>query len=732
MMSRKALFVLATFVLSLIGSSHALAWEGQAIDDIVSGSGDAGQYYIYNVGKKKFLTQSGIWGTSTGVDDSGLLMNAITVKSSGVYKFQSTLNSGYLILASSKQVTPADKGHMFFDQQADYTGTSWTVTKVSETENIYTIQSQDAYTNTTEYSADYKNYYITANKDDDSVEPTASADDDYSKWMFVSVKTLKEEFVNATGADVNNPIPASFFIYDAGFYINNDNSTKWTVGSSALSKAAVSNSYNSNGTAISIPSKSKNLLPTDAYNSNNALKSTYVYHIGNGYVHVKLGSFGDSNDCGGTDLGNDKDLLSNSADYDSEYWQRPYGRYWTANIHGKSGKISQEITGLRKGWYKVTCYGMSTDGKGYLFASGDNTTTAGDKYSTSNFVIPEETPDTYVKASYMLITNPTKYEQSVTVFVNDEGTLTFGAEVTDGGDQAWTCFDSFSFAYCGEGDLDLIIDETQTSVDYINAQTYDKNNQTLRLARTLNTNQWNSFVLPVNLNAGQVKTAFGGDTKLAQLDGAEGNRIYFKLVSLDDNEATAIVAGQLYIINPQLAISSGDEVTHRVEAYNDITVSEYYTINQVTFKSTDKLESATISDEEFQQGASTDGQMRMAGTYVSLTKTDEGGNPIPAGSYVLSGGSWKYAVNGVNKVSGLRGWIETKAETGSKNLIFNIDGVDEEEVSTGIDGIYVDGVQTNTSAPKSGIYSISGQKMSCTTSLPKGLYIVNGRKMIVK
>ncbi|MGM9714291.1 MAG: hypothetical protein ACI3Y5_09315, partial [Prevotella sp.] len=710
--------------LSLIGSSHAMAWEGQAIDDIVGKSGDEGQYYIYNVGKKKFLTQSGIWGTSTGVDDSGLLMNAISKKSSGVYQFQSTLNSGYLILASSGDVNPDDKGHMFFDQKSTFSGTSWTVTKVSETENIYTIQCQNP-------GELYKNYYyITANKDDDSVEPTASADDDYSKWMFVSLKTLKEEFDNATGADVNNPVPASFFIYDAGFYINNDNSTKWTVGSSALSKAAVSNSYNSNGTAITIPSKSDNLLPTDAYNSSNALGSTYVYHIGNGYVHVKLGTQTDD-DPGGTVLKEDQSLLSNSADYDSKYWHRPFGRYWTANIHGKSGKISQTISITRKGWYKVTCYGMSTDGKGYLFASGDNTTTIGDKYSTSNFVIPEETPDTYVKASYMLITNPTKYEQSVTVFVNENGTLTFGAEVTDGGETAWTCFDSFSLVYCGEGDLDLIIDETQTSVDYINAQTSDNYNQTLRLARTLNTNQWNSFVLPVNLNAGQVKTAFGGDTKLAQLDGAEGNRIYFKLVSLDDNEATAIAAGQLYIINPQIAISSGDEVKHRDEKYsNSVKTSQYYTINQVTFKSTDALKKATV-EKNFQLGASTDGQMRMAGTYVSLTKTDNV-NPIPAGSYVLSGGHWYYAVNGVNKVSGLRGWIETKAETGSKNLIFNIDGVDEEEVSTGIDGIYVDGVQTNTSAPKSGIYSISGQKMSGTASLPKGLYIVNGRKMIVK
>ncbi len=711
-MRRKLLFVITTFVLSLICSSQALAWEGQAIGDIVK----EGQYYIYNVGKKKFLTQSGIWGTSTGVDDSGLLMNAIkSTSSSGVYKFQSTLN-GYLILASSDQVNKADAGHMFFDQDQSFSGTSWTVTKVSKSENIYTIQCANP-------GDLYKNkFYITANKDDDSVEPTESVEGDYSKWMFVSVNTLKNEFDNATGADVNNPIHASFFMYDAGFYRNNANATKWNIGSSSstLERSEISKSYGSDGEVITIPSASGNLLPTDAYNSNNALKSTYVYHIGNGYVHITKD--------GGTDLGGDYGLLSNKDDYDGKYWHRPYGRYWTANIHGKSGKIYQTIQNLRKGWYKVTCYGMSTDGKGYLFASGDNTTAKGDKYSISNFTKPDKTPDTYVKASYMLITNPTKYEQSVTVLV-ENGTLTFGAEVTDGGEQAWTCFDSFSLAYCGEGELNLLIDETQGDIAYLNDQANDNYNQILRLNRELNTNKWNSFVLPVNLNAGQVKLAFGGDTKLAQLDRADGNRIYFKCVSLDDNEATAISAGKLYIINPQLAMTEDEWVSHRNSNYN-IEYNKYYKINQVTFKKANILDSPLVDDEDFQPGASSDGQMRMAGTYVSLTKTNE--NPIPACSYVISGGKWKYAVNGVSKVQGLRGWIETSKDNTSKSLIFNIDGVDEEEVSTGIDGLFVDGAETNTSISKTGVYSLSGQKISDKTNLPKGIYIVNGRKMIVK
>ena len=317
----------------------------------------------------------------------------------------------------------------------------------------------------------------------------------------------------------------------------------------------------------------------------------------------------------------------------------------------------------------------------------------------------------------------------MTVYVGEGENLTFGVEVKDGSASSWTCFDSFALSYCGKGELNLIIDEGQTSIDYLNKQVDTKKNQTLRLKRALNPGQWNSLVLPVTLNAGQVKTAFG-TTKLAKLNGADKNRIYFELVNLDDDAATAIEAGKLYIINPQNAMPTKQGPKHHSDADEVLTIDDYYTINQVTFSA--ELTESRKKDELW-EGATTDGgKMQMVGTYVAIPKVEGAANPIPANSYVLSGGSWMYAINGVSKVKGLRGWIETGIGNTSKSLIFNIDGVDEEEVSTGIDGLFVDGAETNTSISKTGVYSLSGQKISDNTNLPKGIYIVNGRKMIVK
>ena len=664
-----------------------------------------------------FLSQGGLWGTGTEVSASGLQMQALEKVStnSSMYYVKTNLQmegvntgtAGYLNFADGKNITN-DTGNFFLDQ-GKFTCGRWTITAVSE--NVYTLKVK--ITEGTKYKGN--TYYLSAESSSMNVVPTESGNDEYSQWMFVTLTEIKADFLKADDASISNPTPSSFFFSDPGFYRKDLGITNWTITSSQkelstgmTDKVALS----SEGNKVSF---SNNITPSNAVSNN---KLQYTYYIGNGYIL-------DGSD--GTNL--DKDLNESVSN-----WQSPYGKDWTANIHGQSGIIQQTISsntaGWTPGWYKVICKGFSTDGKGKLFAYSGTTrpNTENDKYHTATFITPESIPTTYVKASRLINDGTSAFEQSVTVYVGKDESLTFGVEVQDGSASSWTCFDSFALSYCGKGELNLIIAEEQTSIDYLNQQVNTEKNQTLRLKRNLNPGKWNSLVLPVNLNAGQVKTAFG-TTKLAKLNGADKNRIYFELVNLDDDAATAIEAGKLYIINPQNAMPTKQGPKHHSDADKVLTIEDYYTINQVTFSA--ELTESRKKDELW-EGATTDGgKMQMVGTYVALTKTDNG-NPIPACSYVISGGKWMYAVNGVSKVQGLRGWIETGIGNTSKSLIFNIDGVDEEEVSTGIDGLFVNGAETNTSISKTGVYSLSGQKISDNTNLPKGIYIVNGRKMIVK
>ena len=478
----------------------------------------------------------------------------------------------------------------------------------------------------------------------------------------------------------------------------------------------------------------------------------YTYYIGNGYGEKELPKYTDEE---GNEYWEDED---GTKYYDSgfKYYQKVYGGNWTANIHGANGSISQQVfITLRSGWYKVSCDGFTTDGKGYMFASvngSDDGTT--DQRAVAPFTQISSAPTTYVKASNLL-SSLEGARQSVTVYVpREEGTTThkpkdgsyiiFGAFTADGTASSWTCVDNFSIEYLGDPDpeYDIIIDEEQTDYDYINGQVDPDGNHTMRLHRTFKTDKWNSLVLPVNLTAGQVKTTFGGDTKLSVLEGARAeapNRIYFTKVDLSDDDATAIHAGQLYIIKPQVGMTTlpddatavTREVTHNGKTFN-LSLRTYYTINQVVL---DKTRTSGDVSTSTVPGASTDqGYLQMVGTYVKKgDAVTTGTKAIPANSYILSDGLWYYSKVAVKNVKGLRGWLETGKAAPASDVKFFINGIEEGEATA------IEGIENSMEVSKkrnSNIYNLNGQLVrSNSTSvdgLDKGIYIIGGKKVVVK
>ena len=452
----------------------------------------------------------------------------------------------------------------------------------------------------------------------------------------------------------------------------------------------------------------------------------YTYYIGNGYNMFKkvleegeVFTFEDGSPVEAT----------------GTFYQKLFGGYWTANIHGTEGSISQQITPGRKGWWKVSAKGFSNDGTGNLFAyAGGTNQTNTDKFKVQPFnKVDTAAVDvkTYVKASKYLNTTES---QSVTVYVDENETLTFGAYIKEGEgtEKSWTCFDDFTLSYLGEGELNLIIDETNEEIANINGQSNTEKNQTLRLTRSFKTDKWNSLVLPVKLTAQQVKTAFGADTKLSALDRTElkGKRIFFEKVDLSVDDADAITAGKLYIIKPQNPMPTEQaEKTRTLNGENAGTITSqrsYYTINQVALTSSDLT--ADVEQTGYEESA-VDGGIKMVGTYVYQKSTD--GHSIPANSYILSDGTWYYHTKGVKNVKGLRGWIQTSAAPSGTKIFIN--GVEEDEATA------IEGIESSMEVSKrinSNIYNLNGQLVRSNSvsaeGLDKGIYIIGGKKVVLK
>ena len=458
--------------------------------------------------------------------------------------------------------------------------------------------------------------------------------------------------------------------------------------------------------------------------------------------------------------------------------QQSYGGAWTANIHGARGSVVQTIPAknmIKEGWYRISCVGFTTATKGiarlYAAAGMGNTTGSAtaqsEKFAIANLhrIDAATRPATYVAASKLLDTpNVNTFDASVKVYVSPTNeaetpyeTLSFGIQVgsaaeptQDADADAWTCFDNFKIEYLGTPPNDLILDEEQTDGGYIKAQAQD-DDKTLQksivyLHRTMNTDKWNSLVLPISLTVGQVKSIFGDQVHISEFKGAfdknHPQRIIFDPITANRNDpdAIAIEAGKLYLVKPTADGGMPQEQTEKTfnkDGYN-ISVKAYYTIVGVTFKKkseiADNAYSGRVMGDTGSEEFGTAQQVQFVGTYVKCFDN----NQIPANSYVLNGnnqggtaGLWYYRTV-KTKTKGFRGWLQSANGQASKGIEYEINGVVDQVNGdvTAIEGIEA-AQQHNAN-----IYNLNGQLVrqgaTSTEGLPSGLYIVGGKKVVVK
>lgn len=763
--------------------------------------------YLYNVGTKQFLGKGGRWGTEATMNVEGvpftLTYGSGTFTLTSQVKQEGASGNGYLTLMDGK-ISSHDKYNYFVDQ----TGSSFTATKEGEGYVItskVTNSESTMFPNTYkmvasgEYQKAYAKLSSAAWLEGDSTA--------YATWIIVTKEERLDAFEKVNDAH-KAAVNATFLMSDFDFARNDNSCSEWKTGATSTETPTGTLSYKGNKVckptdAIPTIIKEYTYTSTHAYKSSfwgetkehiSTIKTTeyhgetwerecqesskhdrdhtaqvtytktdekvvadYTYYLGNGY-----------------DEGNyTTDPITGETMTVGENRQQSYGGAWTANIHGARGSVVQTIPAknmIKEGWYRISCVGFTTTTKGIarLFAAsgkGNNTTGSGATASTEKFAIANlhridaaTRPATYVAASKLLDTpNVNTFDASVKVYVSPTGeaetpyeTLSFGIDTQDADDNAWTCFDNFKIEYLGTPPNVLILDEDQTDGGYIKAQAQD-DNKTLQksivyLHRTMNTDKWNSLVLPISLTVGQVKSIFGDQVHISEFKGAydknHPQRIIFDPITANRNDADAIAikAGELYLVKPTAdgGMPVGQEKKEFTYNGNKISVTDYYTIVGVTFKKkseiADNAYSGRVMGDTGSEEFGTKQQVQFVGTYVKCFDNDR----IPANSYVLNGnnqggttGLWYYRTV-ETKTKGFRGWLETIGDRPSKVFEYEIEGVVEQVNgnTTAIDGI--EAAQQHSA----NIYNLNGQLVrqgaTSTEGLPSGLYIVGGKKLVVK
>ena len=736
-MSRKSgvfLMLVLTVLLSSIsinvkaqGQDANYQWVGNDISTVIANSNaDMNKVYLYNVGTGKYLNVGDVWGTAINAYNVGLELKLNSV-GPDTYTIQGALTTtdgnylGFPYVKSDEQTDDKQSSwdRIFCDRKTDNANVNWIIKKASSysaANKTYTLYCDNSIVPSGYVQPEIVkgNRYLVvksgaSNSNRVLYDYPTSVSNTNGEWKLVTLADLKSAF-RGQFASAEAPADATFLMSDPDFVRSHSGITNWTV-TGFLSAEEKDNS-------------NKNIY---AFN----VESPNTYYVG-------VGQFNGWPDT----------------------YTRVYGSYWNASIRNlanntnANGAVSQKVTTLKKGWYKVSCDGFFSPGTGSgmkasLFANVDGTTdgrsnvsamlntfgkeftydqTALKKiYKKADAIAGTESP--YVKAAKLFETGV--YNNSILVYVPADGAkLNVGIKV-EGSDKPldWTVFDNFQLKYCG--DNDMVLDEGQTSLNYLNMQGLSTANAyTLILKRKLTPGQWASITLPVNLTAAQFKTAFGDQAKLSTFvgqDAVKTLRLKFKSVDLSNDNDVVLKANTLYIMKTTRAATVATGSYEKTLSDNSkLTIlAPYYTINNVVPVN---LTPSETFKEAAKASSTVNGTVQFCGSFVSKTGF------IPAKSYVIGAkdGKWYYT-NKALDVKGFRSWIEVNGSAPAKALSIFVDDEDVTRTVTGIEGV---GVAADRNAVKTPVYNLQGQKVaendSQLNTLPAGVYIVNNKKVFVK
>lgn len=245
---------------------------------------------------------------------------------------------------------------------------------------------------------------------------------------------------------------------------------------------------------------------------------------------------------------------------------------------------------------------------------------------------------------------------------------------------------------------DVTLDGNANNTDAINKLEVDKQYNVTLNNRTFRSGRWYSVVLPFSVSQKQMKSVFGDGVKVLHYSDVTGTDL-----NLFEHFYQMIVGGTPVLVKPS------QKVTNPV--FNNVTLTsqKVVDIENTGFKCTGSWNNVDFPAYSYFIDAKTNSFY-----LYDPTKVEKGTKAPHAGAF--------------------RSWIISTSTNPSeaKQLTMHINGIEEQGETTAIWNA-ISGNDDAEVATK-GIYSLSGQKMNAadTSSLPKGIYIVNGKKFIVK
>lgn len=356
-------------------------------------------------------------------------------------------------------------------------------------------------------------------------------------------------------------------------------------------------------------------------------------------------------------------------------------------------------------------------------------------------------------------------EMEVTNDDNNTLTIEFWNTQTDDALAKPVFVDNFQVFY---EDVKYVTYISANQAEYTNVDKYEyKEDVDLYVRRAFTENKWNSIVLPFDITTANVVSAFGDGAVLSKLSGINPDRhtqiLFNKTEKLEAGECGLVFVPEGanknhatlkdYNETTDMKVLTGP-ITMNLEdgedAYwnkmqqitgNKTFYGPLYKFGKVTRSKkeddasgtgyvTFSVDGGNVSDKGVvSKNYTTDaGTLAYEGYYYKPKK--DGNNELwPGGSYIVYDGNMYHLSSDWGVKYATMWYLEDVSEV-KMSRTFVINGIADNTV-TEISGVVIDNGKSETGR----IYNLNGQYMGDNASkdnLPKGLYIMNGKKFIVR
>ena len=278
---------------------------------------------------------------------------------------------------------------------------------------------------------------------------------------------------------------------------------------------------------------------------------------------------------------------------------------------------------------------------------------------------------------------------------------------------------------------DLVFEEEKNLSE--KSQKNYKQKLTMYFKRSFVGGKWNSLMMPVTLTKEQFVQAFGDKAKLAKANEVreEGNNLVigFKLVEQwqDYNEDEYLVANTPYIIYMDATYVEN----HKNQVYDTydagVLKGEIYVVDNTKVSGVDFTYDANVADGPVSIDFANIpvaitakwnlNSLKISGSYVPHQN-------IEADNYIWNKGDL-YHLKKAHWMKGYRCWLTPTWSISTNAVLFTF-GVGGGETT----GINLPSVGDNSGSTK--VYNLNGQRVHNMLGVQPGIYIVNGKKVVVK